>query len=63
MRRAIRFISDYYGADHLYTAKVLSDIAKLYYLQGKYEEARQLLNYAMDIQEKVFGAETPFAYP
>ncbi len=52
--RALLLISDYYGPEHLYTAAVLADIAKLYYLQNRFEESRELLDWAIEIQQKTY---------
>ena len=44
-----------YGPNHLYTATVLADIAKLYTLQQRYNEAENLINRSVATQEKYYG--------
>lgn len=50
-------INKSYGPNHLYTARVLGSIARLYTLQERYSEAELLVNRAMVIQKKVYGPE------
>jgi tetratricopeptide (TPR) repeat protein len=54
---AMDLINKSYGADHLYTATVLADIAKLYTLQQRYNEAEKLINRSVATQEKYYGPE------
>lgn len=55
-RKAMPPINGNYGPDHLYTANVIADIAKLYVLQERYSEAEELINHAISIQEKTYGS-------
>ena len=47
------------GTDHLDTAVSLNNLAGLYYEQGRYEEAAPLYMEAVEIIERVLGAEHP----
>ena len=58
--KAMVLINNSYGPDHLYTANVLSSIAKLYTFQRKYTKAEELINRAVAIQEKVYGSDHHF---
>lgn len=48
-------ISQAYGKDNIYTAKVLAEIAKLYLLQERYDEAESIIEGSLETQEKVYG--------
>jgi tetratricopeptide (TPR) repeat protein len=61
--QALPAISQTFGAEHLYTANVLSDIAKLYVLQGKYSQAELLITKAIAVQEKIYGSNHYFVAP
>ena len=47
------------GADHPSTAISLHNLAGLYRVQGRYAEAAPLFNEAVEIVERVLGAEHP----
>ena len=47
------------GADHPDTAQSLNNLAALYYAQGRYSEAAPLFKEAVEIMERVLGAEHP----
>ena len=47
------------GADHPNTAGGLNNLAALYASQGRYDEAEPLFNEAVEIVERVLGAEHP----
>ena len=47
------------GADHPDTAQSLNNLAALYYAQGRYSEAAPLFKEAVEIMERVVGAEHP----
>ena len=47
------------GVDHPDTAESLNNLAGLYRAQGRYAEAAPLLKEAVEIMERVLGAEHP----
>ena len=46
--------------EHLYKASVLEDMADLYILQGKYGEAEPMIDEAISMKTKVYGADHHF---
>lgn len=55
--QALVQISQAYGKDNVYTAKVLAEIAKLYLLQKRYDEAESIIEKSLEIQERVYGLD------
>jgi tetratricopeptide (TPR) repeat protein len=55
--KAITLINSSYGPDHLYTANVISGVARLYAKQGRYDEAEELIDRSIAIQEKIYGPD------
>ncbi len=60
---ALPVVSETFGPEHLYTANLLANVAKLYVLQGKYSQAEMLIAKAVTIQEKVYGQKNPLVAP
>ena len=47
------------GKEHLNTLISVSNLAELYYLQGRYSEAEPLYQRALEAEERTLGKEHP----
>jgi len=47
------------GPEHPETMRGLNNLAALYYVQGKYQEAESLYQRALEIRERILGPEHP----
>ena len=63
LSKAMALINTSYGPDHLYTANVLGSIAKLYTLQGRYDEAEELIDRTIAKQESIYGPDHHLVAP
>ena len=48
-----------YGADHPKVATSLSNLALLYKIQGRYDEAESLYQRSLQIYEQIYGPDHP----
>ena len=62
-KKAMTLINSSYGPDHLYTANVLGNVAKLYSLQGRLVEAEELIDRTIVKQESIYGSEHHLVAP
>ncbi len=53
--KASELLNKAYGSEHLYTATVSADIARLYILQQRYAQAHTLIDQSLAVQEKIYG--------
>ena len=56
-------IENNYGANHLYTTKVLCSLATLYVLQQRYTEAEELISRVLPKQQRIYGPDHHFLVP
>jgi tetratricopeptide (TPR) repeat protein len=59
LQRSLRLSEERLGAEHPDLASILTNLAGLYYAQGRYPEAEPLYRRSLEIQEKVLGPEHP----
>ncbi|MGH2508611.1 MAG: tetratricopeptide repeat protein, partial [Ktedonobacteraceae bacterium] len=59
LERALAIREQQFGVEHLETATCLNDLAILYFLQGKYEQAESPYLRALHIREQQLGTEHP----
>ncbi len=61
--QALESIKVAYGAEHLYTVEVMGDIARLYILENRYDEAKPLIASTLKIQKSIYGPENHLIAP
>lgn len=53
--KALEVLKSYYGEDHEKIASLMNNIGLIYGKMGAYNEGMDMLNKALDIEEKIFG--------